>query len=126
MANIAIFKAGQPAEYLESVNTLDYLTGVPSSKDQAQAFAKPGVLINPDISAVKDVPRKYWKRVGDQIKEMTAAEKTAVDNAEKSARDVRIDNLEDVDAIVLAKALIKAGVITKAALVQRVKEVLNG
>lgn len=36
-------------------------------------------LINPDLSAVEGIPRKYWKLVGYGLEEMTPAEKAAVD-----------------------------------------------
>jgi hypothetical protein len=69
MANVAIFRSGQTPVYLTSVHTPDY-------------EGDPDVIINPDISAVAAVPLKYWKRVVNAIQEMTAGEKTTVDNAE--------------------------------------------
>lgn len=36
-------------------------------------------IINPDLSAVIGVPRKYWKLVENEIVEMTAEEKEIVD-----------------------------------------------
>lgn len=36
-------------------------------------------LINPDLSSVDSVPKKYWKIVGDQVVEMSPAEKSEVD-----------------------------------------------
>ncbi len=36
-------------------------------------------IINPDLSAVIGVPRKYWKLVENEIVEMTAEEKAIVD-----------------------------------------------
>ena len=112
MANIAIFKTDQTPQYLRSVNTPDY------SSD-------PDVIVNPDISAVSQVEKKYWKRVGDNVEEMTASEKQVIDDAEAAARETRIQALEDIDAIVLAKALVKAGVVTKPLLVSKLKEVLQ-
>lgn len=83
MANIAIFKPGKPPEYLESVNGAEYMTD-PANNDTTPN--SPDVLINPDISAVKNVPVKFWKRVGDTIVEMDKAEKDAIAAAELQAR----------------------------------------
>jgi len=38
-------------------------------------------IINPDLSAVQGVAKKYWKIVGDDVQEMTQTEKDAVDAA---------------------------------------------
>lgn len=53
---------------LTSVNTPDY--------DEAEW------LVNPDLSALDGVPRKYWKVVGDAVVEMDATEKESVDAVE--------------------------------------------
>ena len=37
-------------------------------------------IINPDLSALTNVPTKYWKIVGDTVVEMNSGEKAAVDN----------------------------------------------
>jgi hypothetical protein len=68
MANVAIFRAGQVAQYLRSVNTPEY------SSD-------PDVLVNPDVTALTAVDLKYWKRVGNAVQEMTSGEKATVDSA---------------------------------------------
>ena len=68
MSNIAIFRTGQPPQYLTSVNEPPYV-------------GDPDVLIDPDVSEVISVPLRYWKRVGDTIVEMTQGEKDAVDAA---------------------------------------------
>lgn len=52
-------------EYRESVNTPD--------------FSPTEWLINPDMSTVKDVPKKYMKVSGASVLEMTALEKANVD-----------------------------------------------
>lgn len=39
-------------------------------------------IINPDLSGVSGVPKKYWKIDGDNVVEMTQPEKDAVDAAE--------------------------------------------
>jgi len=43
--------------YLESVNTLD--------------FPVANWIINPDVSALSAVPRRYWKASGDSVVEMS-------------------------------------------------------
>ncbi len=58
-------------EYLESVNTPDYPV-----EDW---------IINPDLSGVAEVPRKYWKIVGDDVVEMDSGEKALVDASELAA-----------------------------------------
>lgn len=98
MANIVIFKPGKPPEYLESVNGAEYMTD-PATNDTKPN--SPDVLINPDISAVKNVPVKFWKRVGNAVVEMSQAEKDAVAAAELQARkdtanDFGIENLKPV------------------------------
>lgn len=109
MANIAIFKPNKTPEYLRSVNTPDY------SSD-------PDVLVNPDISALQSIPHKYWKRVGNAVQEMTAGEKATVDTQEQALRDAAVNDLH-IDTVILAKALVKAGVITKNALINAIKQV---
>lgn len=37
-------------------------------------------LIDPDLSSVKGVPRQYWKRRGDEIIPMSAAERAVRDS----------------------------------------------
>ncbi len=113
MSNVAIFKPGETPRYLKSVNTPDYENDL-------------GVIINPSLSNVEDVPLKYWVRIGNLVKEMTLAKKQAVDDAEEAENTAKIEALEQIDAIVLAKALVKAGIVTKTLLVSKIKEVLNG
>ena len=59
-------------EYRRSVNTPDYPAGT--------------WIINPNLSAVVGVDRKYWQINGDSVSEMSQAEKDAVDAAEEAAR----------------------------------------
>ena len=73
MSNIARFKSGQTPEYLTSVHTPDY-------------EGDPDVLVNPDISAVQNIDKKYWKRLGNTIVEMNLAEKQAIEAMELLAR----------------------------------------
>ena len=54
-------------EYRASAHTPDYA---------AQDW-----VINPDLSPVAGVPQKYWKLTGDVLSEMSAGEKTVVDDA---------------------------------------------
>lgn len=42
-------------------------------------YPKEDFLLNPDLSAVKGVPQKYWKLDGDIVLEMNAVEKSIVD-----------------------------------------------
>jgi hypothetical protein len=73
MANIVIYNPSVTPkvvlEYLESVNTPDY-------------SSRPDVLVNPDITALVSVPRKYWKVVGSAVLEMTSTEKSNLDGFE--------------------------------------------
>ena len=108
MSNIAIFKTGQPPQYLKSVNTPDY------SSD-------PDVLVNPDIAAVQAIPTKYWKRVGDTVQEMITSEKTALDAAEKQKiKDaLTLNNIPDG---FLATALVELGIVKEKDLLDKIKE----
>lgn len=108
MSNVAIFKIGKTPQYLISVNTPDY------DKD-------PDVLVNPDISAVKDVPLEHWKRDKDKIVEMSEIEKGALEFEKQVVIDERIEDL-NIDTSTLANALIAHGVISKTELVNAIKE----
>lgn len=67
MADV-LHKTADPVDYRLSVNTPDF--------DPAEWF------INPDVSAVSAVPKKYWARpLTDPVTEMTQPEKDAVDAA---------------------------------------------
>ena len=116
MANIIIFKAGKEPQYLLSVNTPDY------SSD-------PDVIVNPDISAVKNIPLRFWKRSGDNVIEMTQAEKDAIAVTEITARKSSADTFE-ANNLAIFTALIKiinvrlpAGQkITRAEFITAIKE----
>ena len=41
-------------------------------------------LINPDFSAVEDIPKYYWKIANEQLVEMSDAEKTVVDTTQRA------------------------------------------
>ena len=103
MANIAIFKTGKPPEYLTSVNGAEYMTD-PAKNDATPN--SPDVLINPDISAVKNVPVKFWKRSGNSIVEMSQAEKDAITEAELQARKDTANDFGVQDIKVVLKVLI--------------------
>lgn len=120
MSNIAIFKSGQTPQYLESVNTGEYVIDPNVPKNQVIP-KDPDVIINPDISAVKSVNRKYWKRSGDKVVEMTIAEKVQVDLAEKQ---VQIDaiNQYKFDGGELAEILVDKGILTKTEVVDLIKQ----
>lgn len=68
MANVLHRSTGQ---YRQSAHTPDY--------DPVNW------IINPDVSAVADVPLKYWKISGDTVSAMIRAERDVVDAAEIAA-----------------------------------------
>ena len=103
MANIAIFKTGKPPEYLTSVNGAEFMTD-PASNDTTPN--SPDVLINPDISAVKNVPVKFWKRSVNSIVEMSQAERDAITAAELQARKNTANDFGVQDMKVVLKVLI--------------------
>lgn len=73
MADIVIFDEGAIPEavlaYRKSAHTANFL-------------GRTDVLINPDVSAVLAVPRKYWKHQLGTVAEMTIAEKLIIDTLE--------------------------------------------
>jgi DNA/RNA endonuclease G (NUC1) len=106
MANIAIFKSGQTPEYLQSVNGAEYMVD-PTALEGNIVPNSPDVIFNPDVSAVINVPRKFWKRVGNIIVEMTQSEKDIVLAAELQAKKNNADSLNIQDMKVVLAALIK-------------------
>lgn len=102
--NIAIFKIGEQPKYLQSVNGAEYITD-PERNDITPN--SPDILVNPDVSAVKGVPVKFWKRNGDSIVEMSQEEKDAIATAELQARKSLADTLDMQDIRVILTALIK-------------------
>ena len=68
-------------EYKGSVNSPDF---------------GPEWIVNPDLTALVNVPKKYWKIIGDDVLEMDQAEKDAVDAAELVILKAKL--LEDVDS----------------------------
>jgi hypothetical protein len=117
MANIAIFKTNQTPEYLESVNTPDYEND-------------PDVLIDPDVSQVQNIERRFWKRDNNNIIEMTASEKQAVLDAELNERKLTVDEFGFQEMKVVLKSLIKVlnlrlkngEKITQQELIQAIKD----
>jgi len=80
MSNVVIFETNRDPVYLKSVNTPDYAGNL-------------NALINPDLNAVKGVPIKYWKRIDGNIVEMTAQEKSVIDQKklEEAKSQVQLD-----------------------------------
>lgn len=56
--------------------TLEYRTSVNTPNFPTDTW-----IINPDLSALTNVPTKYWKISGDLVLEMNASEKAVVDAA---------------------------------------------
>jgi|SRR3990167_3445131 len=114
MSNIVRFQNGK-AEYLISVNTPDY-EGVDS-------------IVNPDISAVADIPLKYWKRDGNNVIEMTVEEKQVIDDAELLERkknaesfDISLKDLVEVLVVVGNTQWSQGKTITKAQIISLLKD----
>ena len=103
--NVAIFKPNETPQYLTSVNGAEYMVD-PQALEGTVVSNDPDVLINPDISAVQNIDRKYWKRVGNAIVEMIASEKQAVLDAELAQRKTQA-NTFGVGLLEFATALIK-------------------
>ena len=111
MSNVLRTKNGKIVDYLLSVSTPDY--------DQ-----DPENLINPDISAVVEVPMKYWQLENGTVREMTPEEKQATDIAQRNEVLINIRNNVSnyVDAADLIEILVTIGntqwskgkVVTKA------------
>lgn len=120
MANIALFKPNEDPQYLTSVNTGDYVLDPTVTKDKVQPKDST-ILINPDISSVKDIPMKYWKRVGDSVKEMSVGEKKVRDDQDKQKRTEQIESLRFQGGEII-QTLIDAGVVTKAQVVAAMKQ----
>jgi hypothetical protein len=81
-------------QYLRSVNTPD--------------FPRATWVINPDLSSLTGVPTKYWKiNPDDTVVEMTAAEKSAVDNDPTNLADTKALRNREIDQKTVT--LIEAG-----------------
>lgn len=77
-------------QYLKSVNTPDY--------DPADW------IINPDLSAVNGVPKKYWKISGNSVLEMTPQEKSDKDQ-ELANTPTNIPQTKNIKTIETSKGL---------------------
>ena len=103
--NIAIFKVGQTPQYLTSVNGAEYMVD-PQALEGTVVSNDPDVIVNPDISTVQNIDKKYWKRVGNSIVEMILAEKQAILDEELTQRKNQA-NTFGVGLLEFATALIK-------------------
>ena len=106
MANIAIFKPNQTPQYLTSVNGAEYMVD-PTALEGNVVSNDPDVIFNPDINAVKNVPLKYWKRSGNNIVEMSLAEKQTILDAELQARKDAANDFGVEGMKIVLTALIK-------------------
>src|SRR3990167_9506759 len=106
MSNIAIFKPNQTPQYLTSVNGAEYMVD-PTALEGNVVSNDPDVIFNPDISAVKNIPLKYWKRNGNLIIEMSQAEKDVITAAELQARKDAADDFGIEGMKIVLTALIK-------------------
>lgn len=104
--NIAIFKLNKTPEYLISVNGAEYMTD-PTALEGNVAPNSPDVIFNPNITAVKNVPVKFWKRNGSSITEMTQAEKGVVLATELQARKDMANDFGIQDMKPILTALVK-------------------
>ena len=72
--------------YLVRFNDADNdVLEVNQSADTSQYLGKPHCAINPDLSAVVLIDKKYWKLVSGNIQAMTLAERQAKDDAQQTA-----------------------------------------
>lgn len=104
--NIAIFKLNKTPEYLISVNGAEYMTD-PTALEGSVTPNSPDVIFNPNITAVKNVPVKFWKRNGSSITEMTQAEKDVVLATELQARKDMANDFGIQDMKPILTALVK-------------------
>lgn len=106
MANIALFITGQEPQYLESVDEGPYVVDINAGKRNLVPKDST-ILINPDISQVVNVPKKYWKKVNTTIVEMSDAEKQAIQDVELAQRKAAADDFSLRDMKPIFVALIK-------------------
>ena len=120
MANVVIFDIGtnRIVSYFQSVDSNLYI-------------ARPDVVIDPDLSALSGIPKKYWKHEGGSIVTMTQGEKDTFDAEREASRkailiaklDAMSDAPYDITVYDLAKALVQLGVVDGTDLKQKMKEV---
>ena len=69
---------------------------IPFFKEQDYG-SRTDVAVKPDLSQLEEIDSKYWKHDKGAIVEMTAQEKSAVDEAEKIIQDnIKRANLKDL------------------------------
>lgn len=66
-------------------------------------------IINPDLSALSGVSSIYWKVSGDNVIEMTQAEKDTVDSDAQTAKDEAADIVEHADNAAATTAGLSVG-----------------
>lgn len=67
-------------------------------------------IINPDLSSVDGVDKKYWKLVDDQVSEMSQAEKDEVDSAHlEECRQLRMNQVDERSAEIIGAGFIFDG-----------------
>lgn len=110
---------GNIGAYRRSVNTPDYDNGTN--------------LINPDLSNVKDVAKKFWKIDKNQVIEMSQAEKDTILAAEVAAAQASQNAADDELQVTLKEAFVawlelynaKVPIqyrVTKSEMVQKVRD----
>lgn len=119
MANVAFIKDGA-VEYRMSIDPTPFM--VDPTAPKGSMVAKSGAVFNPNISALINVPRKYWKIADGQVLEMDVFEKQIVDETELLIKETATQNFDNLTALVLAKALVSAGLITKPKMITEIKK----
>jgi hypothetical protein len=113
MAIVVLFKPNQMPEMHRDARVQDYV-------DNQYA------VIDPIFKFPVGTPIKYWVRGrGRYILEAGAAQKAVIDQDLLQKEQDMVDKFEKLDAMVLAKALVKNGTITKAKLLAAIRFVLN-
>lgn len=87
-----------------------YLRLIKNHAEESDYKGRTDVIINPDMSAIKGVPIRYWKKgVGDSVVEMTAIEKTQIDNAIRSVVDnqVKAQKKNELDNDLIVDAVLE-------------------
>lgn len=80
MADIIEYNLGGTPQnvtaHRKSVNTPDF-------------SSKSNVLVEPDLTAVKGLDRRFWKVVGTVVEAMTTAEQKTITDAEQAVKDAK-------------------------------------
>lgn len=140
MADVVVFTTDGPPQLIKSVNTVDYCDipenkkvysedgkkwGVDLKKNELEQYSKNGVVINPNLNNVKNVPIKYWKKVGKTIVEMNQAEKDAVDLTYLSEKMKKVKDY-NVSMADLIHAFFNLGIVKKEQFDAALQEAING